>query len=128
MTEPNELTLERICAIGNNVLDNYALFAVVSEQQRTEPVHETHPGDFITEQIVRAVTVRVLERLAALSPGTWTTAPQTLTIGGVRQQAIYKGNIALSFRLQFDGSKLQTQLHVGGYIIADDRALAPGGQ
>lgn len=119
--ESKPLTLGRVCAIGKSVLGDYRPFAVLTGDSRAEPIHDSYSGDVVTESIVRLVTMRVLDRLAALPVGTWTTPPQTFTIGGVEQQAIYKGNIALSFRLQFDSSSLQTVLHVGGYIAGGNR-------
>jgi hypothetical protein len=40
---------------------------------------------------------------------------------GVEPRAIYKGKIALSFRLQADGTTLETALHIGGYILGEER-------
>jgi hypothetical protein len=120
--ESKALTLAQVCAIGQSVLDECQALTVRAEERRGEPVHEAHAADVISESVVRAVTKRVLGRLAALPQGTRASLPQTLVIGGVKQQLVYKGNIALSFRLQFDGSRLHTVLHVGGYIIADEQA------
>ena len=124
--QSEQITLDQACAVGRAVLDDYEPFTILPEQRRTDPICESYAGDVITETIVRGVTIRVLEQLAALPEGTWMEPPQRATIGGVKQEAIYKGNVALSFRLQFDGSKLQTVLHVGGYIVADDRKVMAG--
>jgi len=124
--QSEEPTLDWVCAVGKVVLEDYEPFTILPEQRRTDPIYETYAGDIITEAIVRALTLRVLEQLAALREGTWTASPQTVTIGGIKQQAIYKGNIGLSFRLQFDSSKLQTVLLVGGYIVAGDRRVMAG--
>jgi hypothetical protein len=117
--ESRQLTLDQVCSIGKGVLEGFPWFTISTEEGGGEPVHESYAGDVITEPIVRAVTARVLALLAAMPEGTRTASPATLEIGGIKQQSIYRGNVALSFRLQFDDSTLKTVLHVGGYIVKD---------
>jgi len=119
--ESRQLTLDEVCSIGKGVLEGFPSFTISTEERGADPVHDSYSGDVITEPIVRAVIARVLALLAALPEGTRTGSPETLEIGGIKQQAIYRGNVALSFRLQFDGSTLKTVLDVGGYIVKDDR-------
>src|ERR1022692_3303829 len=99
------MTLDQVCTIGNNELENFKGLTFSAQTQQVQPIQETcsaKSGDPLTEEKVRYTILRVLNRLAALPNGTWTTPPQAMTIGGVEERVVRKGNSALSLRLRFD--------------------------
>jgi hypothetical protein len=120
------MTLDEVCKVGQDELDNFQGFTPSPARKQVQPIAERFSADSandITEQLVRSMSRRVLNALAALPQGTWTTtAPSSGNLGGVEHRAIQKGNLALTFRLQYDGDTMKTVLWVGGYITEEKKA------
>lgn len=124
------MTLDEVCKIGKEVLDDFKeLTPSDARTQQVEPVLEKcseRSGDPLTDEEVRSTVLKVLNRLAALPAGTWTTPPQLGNVGGLSAQAIRKGNVALSFRFQYDTSILESVLLVGGHISEEKQKATTG--
>ena len=94
------MTLDEVCTVGNAVLQAFDRFTPSAERHRIEPIVEScseASGNPLTEEKVRSTVLKVLNRLAALPKGVWTTPPQPMTVGGVELRVVHKGNIAVGF-------------------------------
>ena len=123
------MTLNKICTIGQNELDNFGGVTPSAQTQQVEPIQETcseESGDPMTEEKVRFTVLRVLNRLANLPTGTWTTPPQSTNFGGVPQRTVRRGNVALCFKLQTDPTTLKTTLRVVGYNSENEQKATLG--
>jgi hypothetical protein len=119
------MTLDEVCKVGRDELDNFQGFTPSPATKQVQPISErfsADSGNDITEQLVRSMSRTVLNALAALPQGTWTTSPSSLNLGGVEQRPMQKGNVALTFRLQYAGDTMKTVLWVGGYITEEKKA------
>jgi hypothetical protein len=116
------MELDEILKIGKHELDNFKGPTLSEKKQQAAPILEilkVGSGDQLTEEQIRSAVGGVLHHLTNLPAGSWTVPPLTGNVGGVVQRAIYKDNVALSFRLQHDGSAKLTNLLIGGYLVKD---------
>lgn len=114
------MTLGEVCDVGQEVLDAYPMWNISPKKRQVESIHEKFVfplGDELTKEMVQEIVHKVLGQLEVLGDGIWTPSPHTLTIGGIEQRAIYRDNIAITFRLQFDSVKHQNVLIAGGSIF-----------
>jgi len=113
------MTLDEVCGVGQEELNAYKPFEISPALRHVEPIHEMASVQFgavFTEEKVRQMVRTVLDGLAALPPGTWTTSSYQMPIPGIEVRTIQTGQIALTFRMQHDPENHDIKLHVGGYV------------